>query len=438
MAGLRNDRVEIELGEHGFAGWTSYTMDSDLLTPADAFEFEAPMSGTYEQRRALKRRILEAGLSVSVYVSRGDRPRCLQLTGIIDKIAMDASKSGASAHFTGRDKGGNLTASDADPRLGVSEETTLIEVARAMVEPFGMQVVSDGAASRMLMSGFAQSGERDRFLSRAARALGLSVHEVTREFLRTGSLSRFATSTQNDPNDTRIRDGAPVSRALARARRGHGSGLASADIERITLQDARPQVGESIWDFLDRHCRRFGVLPWIDAQGRLVLSAPHYDQDPMFRLTRRLGSTTGEPNNIIAGGVVQDWGALSSECTVYGRARGDNATRSPFHATETNPNQPLYRPLVIHDQSVRSVEEAQRRARRELNQQNAEAFVLEYEVHGHGQGDLIYTIDTVADVIDEPIGVEGLFYITRRTLSGDGKDGTRARLRLIPLDAIQL
>lgn len=437
--GQPEDIVSIDIGPDTYEGWSAYEVDSDLLNAADAWSVTGWLSGTYQERRDALARIREAGGRVYVYVQRmredgSPGPRALQMSGIVDHLSSHGDRHGAILTMKGRDNGGLLASSSADPRLGVTEETTLVEMVEALVEPFGISVITEGAPGRTIMTGARSSRGRDQLIADHARSYGVPSGQMRQSLIRRRALAREGRRAPIDETA-----GTASSRSVGRARRGHAGGLTGSDIERLRLPEAKPRIGECIWEFIDRHCRRFGVMPWIDAEGRLVISSPDYDQEPLFQLRRHLDASAHPGgNNILEGGFAQDWQALSSECTVYGRAFGSDAARSPFHATETNPNQPLYRPLVIHDATVRSEEEAARRARRELNRQNAAAFVLEYEVAGHGQGSLIWAQDTTVDVIDEEIAVEGIYYVTSRKFVGNGKDGPRTHLRLVPLGAIVL
>jgi prophage tail gpP-like protein len=322
------------------------------------------------------------------------------MTGIIDNLSVTGGRGGTVLRIQGRDNGGLLTSAMVDPRLTVTSSTRLVALIGDLVSDFGMEVVTDTALARQELTGMSQS--------ESASALG-------RARARSG--------------------GSASARAAARAQRGHG-GLTQPEIQRVSVRDARPRMRETVWEFIDRHCRRFGVMCWVDARGRLVIGAPDYDQEPIMRLVRTLAPTAEEPNNILEGGSTERWDGLSSEVTVYGRAHGQDGSRSRFVGHATNPNVDVHRPVVIHDPSCRTTEEAQRRADEELGRQREDAFFLEYDVPHHGQGSRLYAIDTVLDVLDEEAAVEGLFYVVGRTFTCSRQEGAKTRLRLVPLGAI--
>lgn len=422
------DEVTIDFGSQTVMGWTSYELASDFLTPADSWTVTLPLSGSAQARRDLRQLIrTDSGLRCFVYIQRSDSTdRAQQLSGIVDNVSTEGSIEGATLRVRGRDNGGLLASASADPGVVIDEETGLLDAIRTMVEPFGIEVTADGLASRTLLTGERVGALTSRLLRAAARERG-----VTRAAATTGHVN--GRQSLRDPD---ARPGAATARA--RARRGHASGLNGEDVEAVRLTDAKPDVGETVWDWIDRHARRFGALPWIGADGRLVVSAPNYDQEPLFTLSRFLGDD--RRNNIVSGGLEESLEAQSSVVTVYGRTGGHDATRSAHVGrAERNPSlMPLYRPMTIHDPSARSDEEALRRAQHELARQNEQAAALEYEVYGHGQGTNLYAIDTVVDVIDEEIGVEGLYWLAGRTFRGDRERGRRTTLKLLPLGSVVL
>ena len=425
------DEVTIDFGPTTVTGWTDYELVSDILTPADGWGVSLPLSGTPEQRAALRQLVrTDSGARCFIYIQRNDSTdRAQQLAGIIDGIGGSGGMDGVMLRIRGRDNGGLLASASADPNLGVSEDTSLLDAFRAVCEPFGISVTAESFPSRSLMTGERVAGDRDRLVNRAARAAGIARARGTRALF-----TEDGRSTQTGPSESSQPDQA----ARARARTGHAAGLDGRDIEALRVTDAKPSPGETCWDFIDRHCRRFGALPWIAADGKLVISSPHYDQEPLFVLTRRIND--GSTNNIVEGGFDDDLEAQSSEATVYGRTGGRDATRSRFRgfAQRAASLMPLYRPLVVHDPSIRTADEALRRAKRELAQQNTRAFTLEYEVYGHGQGPYLYAIDTVAEVDDEEIGVNGIYWISARTFRGSRDQGRTTRLRLLPVGALTL
>lgn len=448
----RRDFAVVTIGSHRFEVWDSYELVSDLTTAADAFSFTVPISGSYEQRRSLLRTITE-GVRVSAYVvaepDAGPQVEALQMTGIVDRVNVTGGRNGTTLRIQGRDNGGLLVGAHVDPRLAVDTETTLVGVARQLLEPFGMEVTVEPVIARQEITAMSRTEAAPRLARGRARTERARPSDVAAAHAQAGAslgltgpiLERWIAGAVREVGQVLGLTGPSLERFTSQyarevSRTTISHSLAPGEVLRIPLSEARPHVGETVWEFLERHCRRFGVLPWIDARGRLVIAAPDYDQEPLFVLRRSLSPTPREPNTILEGGFVQDYAGLASEVTVYGRSHGRDASRSRFVGHATNPSVPVYRPVVIHDPSCASSEEAQRRAEQEISRQREDAYALEYEVPQHGQGVRVYAIDTVVDILDEAIGVEGLFYVVGRTFTMSRKEGARTRLRLVPLGAI--
>jgi len=479
----KGDLVSVEIGDLTIETWMEYSIDSDLLTPADAFTLTLAFAGSASARARVREQIEEqSGLTCKIYLARdanSPTDRSLQMTGIIDRVSIASSRErGSTLTIKGRDKAALLCSSTADPRLTVSEDTSLVEAIRAVVAPYGIEVVTEAAPSRLLMTGARAQLPIAEVTAAYARSIGVPAEAVPRAVSR-----RLASGREPLDNTLYVigdnaqalsaRGGLHQTRGLERARRGHGSGMTGSDVERLTMTQAKPQVGETVWDFIERHCSRFHSMMWMSADGNLIIGSPDYDQAPSYTLTR--DSWDPSRNNIIEGGSEKDFGGQCSEVTVYGRSSGSDATRgrlrarvrpgdaqrealmasaaslpagsieraraesSLSHITVTSNALPegFYRPLVIHDPSVRTEEEAEARAYHELAVQASTARVLEYEVQDHGVGGLFYAIDTVADVRDDDLGVSGIYYVTQRTFTRSRAQGARTRLRLVPVGAIE-
>jgi len=179
---------------------------------------------------------------------------------------------------------------------------------------------------------------------------------------------------------------------------------------------------------------------WFAPEGRLIVSSPHYTQDPSFSVLRRTQSDASQPNNVLDGNVRQSIGERYSKVTVYGRGNPRSGSRDVPKGVAIDESWPgaLPKEHVIQDTDIRSNEQAARRALRELNQRKQQSFVLEYELSDHGQGPVIYSIDTVVSVVDDAADVRGNFYVTRRTFQRSRKDGTKTTITAVPIGSIVL
>lgn len=107
------------------ADWTSYSIDSDLMIPADAWSFSlGPVMGD-----------LPAALTEGreVKVKMADQ---VVMTGRIDAITIDVDRNGRSLTINGRDGAAALV--DCSTRLFTKKQATLPEIVAAIVRPFGI------------------------------------------------------------------------------------------------------------------------------------------------------------------------------------------------------------------------------------------------------------------------------------------------------------
>lgn len=428
------DFVSLEVGGEALDVWSTYKVDSDLMTPADGFSFEVQVAHGADrltQRRfAEYREKLSPNAEVRLYVGDDvtgrDRNRYLQLTGYVDEVEIDNSRDGGTTlRVNGRDKAALLTDSSVQVGLLTEDDSSFTSLVERVVQPWGIRVITDFSASRDVLTGRHVAQTVDRLQAEEARAQGIDPERFSR-------LQRRRADREGRPVDE-----AAGTTASDRARSRTSNGLVGSDVRRITHRQAAPQAGETAWDFLERHAARLGLMMWMTPRGELHIGAPRYRQDPLYAFTRKWVNDPAKPNSILSGSRRLNGGDRYSEVLVYGRARGGDAARSTIRAVLYD-ELPFERRLVVHDNSIRSQDEADRRAQREVTMRQADADVLEYELANHGMGRYLYAIDTMAAVDDEVVGARGAWYVTRRTFMRSRDGGTTTRVRLVPEGAIVL
>ena len=447
----KSDEASVEVGGKTITRWSKYEIESDLLKPADTFRLTIPMRGSNADREALHALVVP-GTPVKVHVGRGGN-KSLQMTGLIGRRETGGDRQGGTQlTIAGEDMGQHLTRSDVDPRTGVSATeiryTTVVPLAegvstsrtvgatftdlvRKLVSPWDIPVVTDGTAARDMLSGRSRSGAKGRLAADMAANLGIPSNVFQRSMVGRAEVAGV-------PVDTLA--GVTASDA---GRSRFANSLTSSDIERLTINEAKPSVGESIWDFIDRHAKRFGLMAWMSPDGKLILSSPNYGSAPLFRLVRRLREKSDDLNTIISGTARDDIDNRFSHVKVYGRGPRNNPQRSRYTATAVDTEMSVYRPKHLHDNSVRSDEDAQKRAQREVTLAAAQSFDYDCTVPDHGQGTYLYSTDQMCRVLDEVARVDGIYHIVARTFLKMRGQGTRSqstitRLRLKPKGSIAL
>lgn len=429
MTRAREDRVELEVGGRQLTRWVSYRVDSDLLNPADAFslEVDVPVNDT---EGVLD--LVRPGASFKLYVIRrrgGQERRSLQMTGTIEGRDMGVSKRGGiRVQVTGRDRAGLLVDANVQPGIICDGHTDrLLDLLTNAVEPYGIEVIADDTAERSILTGERRRAPRTALERREARAAGVPPGRYSRTRLEAARAA-----------------GTPLDEALgvtADSGARFAAGVPPSEIERMTVREARPNPGETIWDYFTRHLRRFGLMMWFTADGKLVVGSPDWSQEPIYRFIRRPRPSADDPNTILDGGIKETILNSYSSVTVSGRAVVADGQRTRIRETVENPDWPEDappKPRYLNDPTIRDADAARRRALRELLSGRAKQLTLTYTVDGHGQGDYLWAAGSTGYVLDERLGVDDVFFVLGRELQGGFSDGSQVQVRLIPLRSFEV
>ena len=447
------DYAWVEIEGRRLEHWTSYSIDSDLTTPADGWRFSVGLpNARTTSERALRAELVDLcriGRGVQIFVgddsSEQGRRAALQLTGHIDDATMNAIEGqGTIFELEGRDKA-----------LHIVDASVPVDCFRVSSVQRSRLIAPSGPGFGTVAQGTAPLTAAQ--FTRVPEALSPNVPEwyVEQRSLTLGQLATLLCepySIQVVFDQTACRDiltgrmrGDQASRAQRAGLRAgsYASGFAPEDVKSIQVGEARPNPGETVWDYLERHAKRLGCLLWFSADGRLIIGSPQYDQPPRARLVRRLRSDPSDPNNIVGGEVKRSLGDRYSRVVVYGKS-GRDVSKSKIVGTAVDPDWPADydKPLVVHDRTITTEEQANRRAQRELAKHKRSAVTMKYDVAGHsseiGGASYVFAIDTMVEVLDEVGGISGAFYCIKRTLSRDRQKGTTATLVLVPKDSIVL
>lgn len=209
------------------------------------------------------------------------------------------------------------------------------------------------------------------------------------------------------------------------------------DLQEITLEEARPHPPESVWSFVDRHLARHGLMMWDGADGRIVVGKPDDGQRPLYQLTMLRGAAA-EANNLTEARKVEDFEQVPELLWVFGMGGGRDQAKARVKYNEFDPvlasvYPPLDRTVLVVDESISTLEQAQARARRELLERSfdKDAWYLETDGLSYWTGSqaIPYAVDTVADVrVDVAGTASGAYLIHECTMIGDAQTGHTTRL----------
>lgn len=156
------DTVEIIIGGRAHSGWTRYEVDSDLLTPADAW------SVSIDQERLSVPSVVRDAVTAQIRVG-GD----LVMTGYVDTRSQSVRRGVQRLDLRGRDGAALLL--DCSAPLFAAEDLSLDEVVAKVVRPLGVNRVDIRADTQLLRDRVSvEPGETAwSALQRAAEANGL-------------------------------------------------------------------------------------------------------------------------------------------------------------------------------------------------------------------------------------------------------------------------
>ena len=141
MLTLNDPKPSIRLAIGGLAHdtWDGWSIESDLLTPADAFELEL-----HTKNASRLPDVIKEGATCSLTLD-GDRV----LTGQIDEFEHDVSRRGISMRINGRDRAAPLV--DCSSPFVSMREASLVQIIEQVVMPLGayqVEIRADKAKTR--------------------------------------------------------------------------------------------------------------------------------------------------------------------------------------------------------------------------------------------------------------------------------------------------
>lgn len=181
----------------------------------------------------------------------------------------------------------------------------------------------------------------------------------------------------------------------------------------------RAKNGEPWYKFLRDQYDRAGLFLFAGADGRLILTAPNASQAPCARIVRGKGEPlrTGQVKSFRFKNATS---CRFSDVVIYsrtgGRKTGRTHTRGAYEDAEIM-GYGISRPLVTHDHKSSSAGQAEAFARRKIAESRRAGRSLIYGVSGHttiganGRDRVVWAVDTVVDVDDQEIGVQGSYWI---------------------------
>lgn len=370
--------VAIRIGNTLLEQWVNYSIELDMLTSADGFHLELGRPS----KAAFNLCVPDSPVQVVL-------DDTTVLSGFIDAREYNVEKASAVLRISGRDKAGRL----------VDESAPLLSYVGLGIQQLAEQVVAPWFTTVTLQN------TRNRALLRGQYAPKLKVSA--------------------EP-------------AIFSGRTGHKS-------------DKKVAPGESRWHVLASFLEEAHLLGWSSADGKeFIVGLPNYEQEPSYTLFipkenseraadasvltySRVDSVADRYSAVIACGAGKGHSAAYSDRVTKRRGvavdgPGLNGIGHDFLQRKM---------LMVSDDDVRSEDQAEVRAEREMAERDSTGRKVSVTVRGHSQrrvdgAEVLYAPDTMALVDDETTGKAALWLITSVTFNHNRQDGETTALELVP------
>jgi len=350
---------------------------------------------------------------------------------------MSARGGGRMMRVTGFDALGPMCRSGVDPLLKFTAGMSLLDLITTVASKFGFKVIATtDAVNRNLITGASK---------------------------KTGSFSKTVTSTSPDTY------GATTSTSTSIV-----SDATSADLKAMTLQQAQPHPAEGAFEFLARHCKRFGLWLWASPLGdTLTVGRPDFDQEPLYSIhdgsyidAKFAASGNDQPTVIIADGKVRGDPnfpkaiskiAMINELTgldAHGKIRSKvQAIINSRKGCKVLPLRPQvtewsrYFPaqsddcvtaMYMHDDESTSIVQLEGYVRKEMGVRQGKALSYHVTVEDHVNSSHVWAVNTTCRLDDRQTGASGVWWIRSRTLTKSRGGGTMTSLEMVPTYLLEI
>lgn len=204
-----------------------------------------------------------------------------------------------------------------------------------------------------------------------------------------------------------------------------------------TRRRIQVQPGQTAWEALQQVAEANGLWPWMEPDGTLVVGGPDYAAAPVGELRLR---ADGQANNVQRLAVRRSIAQRFSEVRVLGQhGMFDNrydapTTRTAIESKVTDDalaRRGIFRPRVVVDSGCDSANLARDRATKLLADSQLAGFEIRARVPGwRATGGAVWTPGQRVQVVSEPHGLDGTYFLMSRTLRLTRRDGAITDLSL--------
>lgn len=216
------------------------------------------------------------------------------------------------------------------------------------------------------------------------------------------------------------------------------------DLEPLKFEQQRVNPPETYFDCGNRILKRFHMMHWDGADGRIVVGAPDDDQPPTYFFQMKQGGLALW-NNVLGCRRITDWSEIASDISVFGGSGGKDVTKAPIRGTASDidvlvvaaSTGHFQRTVLLPSEAVKTREWADAQAARELAARRQRKDAWEVEVDGwsfwNGHELVNYAINTTCEIDTDIVKgkAAGKYLISRVARRLDVDRGPTTALTLI-------
>lgn len=374
--------VAVRVGQKVLEGWSDYTIECDMLHPADSFQLQLG-GGTKEAWDLCK-----PDTQMQVLIDD-----TVMMSGRIDRRLRRGDRSGSALWISGRDRSARLV--DESMELRSFANLTIADLVVECAKPWFTKVIFTNAANRDAVRG------KNARKARAKNEAALSVYDPA--------------AIWGKKRERRVNPGEFRWTVIRRHLEEVGL-IAWSTADGTALVVGQPNYNQEI------QYRFFASAPGTDRAGETNVNSFSYAEDIGERYSQVTCVGSGRGDHASFAVDVQHGAIVTNGPGPFG-------TGKDFLEPKR---------YVIADDKVTNKKLGEIRAQREMAERDASGKKLTLSVDGHGQfldathPETLFAFDTLASWEDEEFGIRGTYLLTTIRFSHSRQSGETTEIELVP------
>jgi prophage tail gpP-like protein len=195
------------------------------------------------------------------------------------------------------------------------------------------------------------------------------------------------------------------------------------------LEDyAKPEPGDTAFDFIKKLCESRGVTFYMDRNGTLVFNDTKTIAEPSYNFSVVARGTNYEQTfPVISGAYVKDSTQWYDKVVVIGQAQDEKAIKYNYKTVVNDNTAPVKKTIVLNQNGNVKPKTF---ANRYIEQQRMQSNSIEYVVAGHDFKGVLYEYNKICNISDSVLGVNGVYLIAVCEYRFDLMSGIQTSLKI--------